>query len=100
MLLARYTNLALDVRDCVIQKEASHLKNGGQTIVTGSLIVFVHEGKIQRTNKHSHLRKQCVELVFCLKIKKMDGNFSSSLTVLRKTTKAILETKVLNVWRF
>ena len=65
--------------------------------MTGSLIVFVHEGKIQRTNKHSHLRKQCVELVFCLKIKKMDGNFSSSLTVLRKTTKAILETKVLNV---
>ena len=65
--------------------------------MTGSLIVFVHIGKIQRKNKHSHLRKQCAALVICLKIKQMDGKLSSSLTVLRKTTQTMLESTFLNV---
>ena len=41
--------------------------------MTGSLIVFVHEGKTQRKNKHSHLGEQCAELAICLKMKKKNG---------------------------
>ena len=101
LLVARYTNLAPDVRDCVIQKETRHLKNGCQAIMAGSLIVLVHEGKIQRTNKHSHLRKQCAERVICLKIIKKvhDEKLLLSLTVVRKTTKTMLESTFLNVYR-